>query len=372
MRRVSAIGNRKVRLLIVEGLSIILLLVFSLSVKVSPTVPAFSGSEGEIDPGLRTASVFDFLWIKDDLAKEVLRLGFPMLRYAEVGRYDTPQSPLSLRIAGYFMGFTPRSARDLAFAGFPGFLLESRAMEASGAVSDLSNLEDDWGYTPVMFSLPPGEGAPLAATLSGGPLVGIYHTHATESYLPELGKTQAAEAFSSNMSKTVVKIGEMLAAELETRYRIPVLHSRTVHDAETRVGAYYRSEQTVKAILDKYPSCGYLVDVHRDSQPRSITAVTIRGKPYARVLFVVGTDNPGWVKNYEFSRKLSDKLEEAYPGISRGILYESAVYNQKYSPNAILVECGGVGNTMEECENTVQALAWALASLMLPSAPPVP
>jgi len=373
VRRVGAKGNQKVRLLIVEGLSIILLLVFSLSVKVSPALPAFSGSGGEMDPELRTASVFDFLWSKDDLAKEVLRLSFPMLRYAEAGRHDTPEVPLSLRIAGYFMGFTPTSVRDLVFAGFPGFLLESRALEASGIVTDPKNLEDDWGYTPVMFSLPPGDGVtPAAAALSTGPLVGIYHTHATESYLPELGKTQAAEAFSSNMSKTVVKIGEMLAAELETRYRIPVLHSRTVHDSETRVGAYYRSEQTVKAILDKYPTCTYLIDLHRDSQPRNITAVTIRGKSYARILFVVGTNNPNWVKNYEVSRKLSDKLEEAYPGISRGILYESAVYNQKYSPNAILVECGGVGNTMEECENTVQALAWALASLMLPSAPPVP
>jgi stage II sporulation protein P len=373
VRRVGVIGNPKVRLLIIEGLSIILLLVFSLSVRVSPAVPAWSGSKAEPGPDLRTASVFDFLWSKDDLAKEVLRMSFPMLRYAEEGRYDTPELPLALRIAGYFMGFVPASTRDLAFAGFPGFLLESRSMEASRAAADPLRLEDDWGYTPVMFSLPPGDGvAPAAAVLSEGPLVGIYHTHATESYLPEIGKTQAAEAFSSNMSKTVVRIGEMLAAELETRYRIPALHSRTVHDAETRVGAYYRSEQTVKAILDKYPTCSYLVDVHRDSQPRSITAVTIRGKPYARILLVVGTDNPNWVRNYEFSRKLSDKLEEAYPGISRGILYESAVYNQKYSPNAILVECGGVGNTMEECENTVRALAWALASLMLPSAPPVP
>ena len=132
MRRVSAIGNRKVRLLIVEGLSIILLLVFSLSVKVSPTVPAFSGSEGEIDPGLRTASVFDFLWIKDDLAKEVLRLGFPMLRYAEVGRYDT-LSPLR-EDRRLFNGVHARSARPWP-SGFSGFLLKA-GDETSGAVSD--------------------------------------------------------------------------------------------------------------------------------------------------------------------------------------------------------------------------------------------
>jgi stage II sporulation protein P len=370
---ISAIGNRKTRLLIAEGLSIILLLILSLSVRVDTAVPAFSGSELESGEGLRTFSVYDLLWRKDNLAKEVLRMSFPMLKYAEEARYDTPDPPLVLRIIGYFMGFTPRYARDLAFAGFPGFLLESRALEASGGAPDFSRLEQDWGYTPVMFSLPPSDGViPAAADLSSGPLVGVYHTHATESFLPELGKTQAAEAFSSNLSQTVVRIGEMFASELETRYRIPVLHSKTVHDAETRVGAYYRSEQTVKAILEKYPTCSYLVDIHRDSQPRTITAVTIRGKPYARILLVVGTNNPNWVKNYEFSRKVSDKLEEAYPGISRGILYDSAVYNQKYSPNAILVECGGPGNTMEECRNSIEALAWAMASLLLPAAPQIP
>ena len=112
-------------------------------------------------------------------------------------------------------------------------------------------------------------------------------------------------------------MGEMLSSQLESRYRIPVLHSKTVHDSDTRLGAYYRSEQTVKAILQKYPTCKYLIDVHSDSQPRSITGVTIRGKPYARILLVVGTDNPNWVKNYELSRALVDKLEVTryIPGI---------------------------------------------------------
>jgi stage II sporulation protein P len=373
VRRVGAIRNRKVRLLIAEGLSIILLLVLSLSMRVDPAVPAFSGSEPGPGEDLRTLSVFDLLWSKDDLAREVLRMSFPMLRYAEEARHDTPEAPLGFWLIGHFMGFTPRHARDLAFGALPGFLLESQALDARGPAPDLSRLEEDWGYTPVMFSLPPGDDAiPAAAALSGGPLVGVYHTHATESFLPEIKKSQAAQAFSSDTSETVVRVGEMLASELETRYRIPVVHSRTVHDSETRVGAYYRSEQTVKALLDKYPSCGYLVDVHRDSQPRNITAVTIRGKPYARILLVIGTDNPKWVRNYELSRKISDRLEEAYPGISRGILYASAFYNQQYSPNAILVECGGVGNTMEECKNSMEALAWALASLMLPAAPPIP
>jgi len=92
--------------------------------------------------------------------------------------------------------------------------------------------------------------------------------------------------------------------------------------------------------------------------------VTIKGKPYARLLFVIGTSNPGWTKNYDLCRKIIAKLEEEYPGLSRGVLYESAVYNQKYSPNAILVECGGVSNTFAECQNSMEALALALSTVI--------
>jgi len=167
-------------------------------------------------------------------------------------------------------------------------------------------------------------------------------------------------------------VGEMLAQELQQRYRIPTLHSDTVHDSPSRIGAYYRSEATVKAILKKYPSCQVLIDLHRDSQPRSITAVTVRGKSYARLMIVIGTDNPNWVQNHAFAQKIVEKLEEGYPGVSRGIFYESAVYNQKYSPMAILIECGGVGNTLAECKNSVEALAWAIACAILPVAPQRP
>ena len=48
------------------------------------------------------------------------------------------------------------------------------------------------------------------------------------------------------------------------------------------------------------------------------------------------------------------------------------MYNQKHSPNAILVECGGVDNTLEECRNSMEALAWAIAAVVLPAEPARP
>lgn len=285
-----------------------------------------------------------------------------MLGYMEELRKDYPAPAIPLQIFGWFLGFTPRGVQDVVASSFPKFVDDYMVVWSGDAYGDPAK---DWGLSPVLFSLPPGEGAMPATILSrNSPVVAIYHTHATESYLPELKKTKASEAFSDDLSKTVVRVGEMLAQELERTYRIPVLHSKTVHDAESRVGAYYRSEATVTAIREKYPDCKVLVDIHRDSQPKGLTGVTIGGKPYARLLLVVGTENPNWVSNYNFSRQIINKLEERYPGITRGILYASAVYNQKYSPLAILVEAGGIDNTFEECRNSMQALAWALASVI--------
>lgn len=366
----SAKGTARARLILLEGLCAVFLVVCALSVRIDRAVPAFGGQRMRGTELLRTPSLLDIVFSRPGTAKILLRASFPLIGYMEGARRDMPAPGALSELMSYFMGFTARYSRDLAFASLSGFLAGSQSL--SGEINP-QDLDKEWGVKEVLYSLPPGEDVvPVAVTLNTGPMVAIYHTHASESFLPELRKKNAAEAFSEDPSISVVQAGEMLARELQQRYRIPCLHSDSMHDSDTRIGAYYRSEATVKAILQKYPECRVLIDVHRDSQPRNITAVTVRGKSYARLMIVIGTNNPKWVQNHEFARAIVAKLEEGYPGVSRGIFYESAVYNQKYSPMAILVECGGVGNTLAECQNSVQALAWAIASAILPAAPPRP
>ncbi len=361
-------GKRKLaRLFIVQILLMVSLLSFVLTFPANRSRTVFSEKQDDIIDGVTAPSVYGLLWGKFDMAKTVLRMGFPIVGFLE--SYGGEHAPPSLvaSVFGWFAGFTPKGSEDLVLAQLPGF-----TPELAASVSRPSVLEEDWGISPVLYSLPPGEGGQAATLGLLAPTVAIYHTHATESYLPEIGKKYAEAAFTSDTSRSVMKVGEYLVSELENRYRIACVHSKTVHDSDSRLGAYYRSEQTVKALLDKYPSFGLLVDIHRDSQPRDLTAVTIRGKPYARLMLVVGTDNPNWVQNYDLARRIVDLLEDAYPGISRGILYASAYYNQHYSPKAILVEVGGVDNTLAECRNSMEALAWVIASLTLPAAPAMP
>ncbi len=357
----------RIRAVLSQALFIIFLIVFCLSFQQDMSLPAFSGDgPGAVVPGdgsILTPSVFDLLWRRQGFSKTLLKAGIPMIEYLEEVRKDTYIPSIPLQVIGWFMGFTPRGVQDLVATNLPRFTDDPAMLLADGGTLDV---EKDWGLSSVLLSLPPGEKVTPATIITGSmPVVAIYHTHATESYLPELNKKKPADAFTKDTSKSVVKVGEMLAQELEQRYRLPVVHSKTIHDEESRLGAYCRSEKTVVAIREKYPDCKVLIDVHRDSPPRSLTAVTIGRKTYARMLLVVGTENPNWVSNYNFSRQIIDKLEERYPGVTRGILYASAVYNQKYSPLAILVEVGGVDNTLAECKNSMEALAWALASVML-------
>lgn len=361
-------GKRNIaRLFIIQVLLMAFLLAFVLTIPADRSRMAFSGELGDVPGEVMSPSLYGLLWTRHDLAKTVLRAGFPIIGYMERYGEEHEAPGVMASIFGWFMGFTPIGAQDLILAQLPGF-----TSDVAASVTIPQNLEEDWGLSPVLYSLPPGEGGQAASVGLTTPTVAIYHTHATESYLPEIGKKAAEAAFTSDTSRSVIKVGEYLISELENRYRIACVHSKTIHDADSRVGAYYRSEQTVKALLEKYPSCALLIDLHRDSQPKNLTTVTIRGKSYARLMLVVGTDNPNWVKNYELARKIVSMLEDAYPGISRGILYASAYYNQHYSPNAILVEVGGVDNTLAECKNSMEALAWVIASLTLPAAPAMP
>ena len=51
-------------------------------------------------------------------------------------------------------------------------------------------------------------------------------------------------------------------------------------------------------------------------------------------------------------------ISNKYKGLSRGIMYrKDVIFNQDLSPYAILLEVGGVDNTIEEINNTLNVFA---------------
>jgi len=122
-------------------------------------------------------------------------------------------------------------------------------------------------------------------------------------------------------------------------------------------------------MLDKkntYNSLIYYIDLHRDSIKKSVSTVTINNKKYAKILFVVGLENKNYQKNLDLATNINNLFNKYYKGLSRGILKKEGknvdgVYNQDISPNAMLIEVGGVDNTIEEVLNTINAISDVLS-----------
>lgn len=208
--------------------------------------------------------------------------------------------------------------------------------------------------------------------VSGDPLVLIYHTHTTESYTPseKFKYTPDNTYHTKDVNFNMVKVGEVLADELN-RLNVPTIHNKTFHDIPTYMTSYANSLKTVEGVLKQNPSIKIVIDLHRDApvsdlqKAREITTVKIDGATYARFLLVVGTDktfpHPNWKENYRFANFLNDKLEQRYPGISRGLDLRSERFNQHVSNKAILLEIGSHGNTMEEALASAKVFAEVLA-----------
>jgi stage II sporulation protein P len=196
----------------------------------------------------------------------------------------------------------------------------------------------------------------------------IYHSHNRESWLPELGEG-AKNAESDEINITLV--GKRLAQRLEEAgvgaVHADVDYVTAVEDYRWELSYKYSKETVIEAMAE-HDGLTWLLDIHRDSQPRGYTTATIDGKDYAQVYFVIGKGNPDWRKNEAFAAEIHRLLEERYPGISRGIWGKDASsgngeYNQSLSPNSVLIEVGGIENTLEECYRTADALAEVIAEL---------
>ena len=131
--------------------------------------------------------------------------------------------------------------------------------------------------------------------------------------------------------------------------------------------SYQASRSLLKDKISKYKSLKYFIDIHRDSVSKSYSTVNINNKSYAKILFVIGLDHNNWEKNYNLAVSLNNIIDNNYKGLSKGIMKKTGmnvngIYNQDVSPNCILIEIGGVDNTIEEVFNTTNAIAETLST----------
>jgi len=191
---------------------------------------------------------------------------------------------------------------------------------------------------------------------SDKPLVAIYTTHNAETYEATDGKPKL-EGQNGGITKVAAKLGQALEAK-----GVPVIRSTTIHDYPSFPKSYGNSEKTIKAMLAKNPSVQIVIDVHRDAGVNRREVVKINNKDAAKIMLIVGTnarlEHPDWKKNKAFAETIHKKMEELYPGLSKGIRMQDGRYNQHVHPHAILIEVGNAEKTtLEEAEYAVTLFA---------------
>lgn len=196
---------------------------------------------------------------------------------------------------------------------------------------------------------------------SGKPKVLIYHTHATESYLP----TSSGNYHTTKEANTVRDAGNVLAETLEAE-GIAVVHDKTLHDNPSYNDSYTRSCETVKALLKKYPSITCIIDLHRDamagSDPGPVTQAG--GKTASTYSYVLSNTTDTYASNKAFLADLNDAAAKDFGGYTGSVLERPYWYNQELCGKSILIEMGNNRNNIKEVRECARAFGKILAQVL--------
>lgn len=311
-------------------------------------------------------------------------IGFENPYFTQVlpkGNHIPSVSTLALKLA---TSVEPGDIRSLLGGELPGLEIYNSDILVAGEGTDFTNLTVE-SAPPVDVMMKQRKVAtnqlnklnqeekqkkvsPPAKTTGGKKVVFIYDTHTTESYLPMLkgaSNPNSAYSWKINMSDVTAQLGK----DLENRGIGTIVTHKNVQKMVHAEGKQYSqsyqvSRQVVTAAMKNDPHLQLYFDIHRDSRSGAITTATINGKKYARVMFVIGKANPNYEKNAQMAKALHELLQKNYYGLSRGVEAKgtdggrnNGVYNQDLSSHAVLIEIGGVSNSLKEVYRTCDALA---------------
>lgn len=214
---------------------------------------------------------------------------------------------------------------------------------------------------------------PVSTNSIINPEIYIYQTHNTESFIPNLPEgTSLDQAFDDEIN--ISSIGQYLSDQLESK-GIDVIHEKrdiqkqVLEEQKTYEQSYEVTGTYVKEILQEYPTIQMILDIHRNTLTRNETTIEIEGKAVARIFFVISGNHPNFKENEALAKKLHEKAELMFPGLSKGVLTKkgasfSSNYNQDLFNGALLVEMGGPENSIDELKLTSKYLTEIILQVM--------
>lgn len=210
---------------------------------------------------------------------------------------------------------------------------------------------------------------------SAEPQVLIVHTHTTESYEPYQRDyyDSSFPSRSRDPGYNMIAVGEVLAHSLAEN-GISVVHDGTLHDYPSYTGSYDRSEETIREILEQYPSIKVVIDLHRDAMAdsygnRIAPHAEINGKSAAQFMIIAGCDDgrfnmPNYMENFKLAALIQNSAELMYPGLAKAVLFDYRNYNQHITTGSLLIEVGSYANSLDEALYTAELLGESMAAAL--------
>lgn len=196
-------------------------------------------------------------------------------------------------------------------------------------------------------------------------IVYLYNTFQTDKYKSDYFSSYSIGSFVTQASFILSEyLGEHeIGSVVETKSVAKTLKEKYIPYANS----YAASRILLESAVEDVPSLTYYFDLQISDYEREATTALIDGVSYAKILFVVGTDNSKYVENQSLAVRFNEILESISPTLSRGVSLRGGagyqgVYNQDFSPNAILIQVGGVHNTIDEVNRSLKVLAEVIAT----------
>lgn len=209
-------------------------------------------------------------------------------------------------------------------------------------------------------TIPNKKTQPVQKEESITPLIYIYNSHQTEEYAP-------SSFLEYSINPTVMLADYILEEKFNNNNYKTLVEEKSIKEILNNNGWKYNYSYKASRLLleqrkKENPTLKYYIDVHRDSLIKERTTITINDKNYAKIIFLIGLENPQYEQNLRFTEEINNLINVRYPNLSKGIYKKggagvNGVYNQDFSPYTILIEIGGYENTTTEVMNSTLAFA---------------
>lgn len=194
---------------------------------------------------------------------------------------------------------------------------------------------------------------------SEAPSVLILHTHTSEGYY-DADRVDGGRVFGS-----VVAVGEQVSRRLN-RLGIPALHCTVIHDSNSELDSYESAADTVRTMLEIYPTVKYVIDIHRLTERATDGRLlrTCSTEGFAQIRLTVSTENRAVTDCLTLALCLRRELNDGDGRLCMPVVVTDSALNAGLGTYYLKIDVGSQGNLTGEAVASGELLAEALAEVI--------